>query len=258
MMTKYLIYTGIFLLLGACSNKAIYYNPDQKRSIYFNWDLNKYVSNVAPDTVFFSFAIYEEKEVEYRIPVKSMGMSVDEDQCFELEVVEDSTTAEFGKHYEFGTLIIPKNEVEGVLPLKLKRTEDLMNHPVLLYLKFRENDYFRPMEGDHYCLSIIDGKLAKPAWWTSYYLGEYNNNNDRLYLKILENFWALGELKPVFYAEKEKEYGKFLENAPTAFFQMPGNMIWIKYVLKPAYEYYSDPENTYEGFAMVDPDRFIR
>ena len=68
---------------------------------------------MAPDTVFFSFAIYEEKEVEYRIPVKSMGMSVDEDQYFELEVVEDSTTAEFGKHYEFGTLIIPKNEVEA-------------------------------------------------------------------------------------------------------------------------------------------------
>lgn len=52
MATKYLIYTGIFLLLGACSNKAIYYNPDQKRSIYFNWDLSKYVSNVIPDTVF--------------------------------------------------------------------------------------------------------------------------------------------------------------------------------------------------------------
>ena len=77
MTTKYLIYTGIFLLFGACSNKAIYYNPDQKRSIYFNWDLSKYVSNVAPDTVFFSFAIYEEKEVEYRIPVKSMEVETD-------------------------------------------------------------------------------------------------------------------------------------------------------------------------------------
>ena len=76
MATKYLIYTGIFLLLGACSNKAIYYNPDQKRSIYFNWDLSKYVSNVIPDTVFFSFAIYEEKEVEYHIPVKSMSMRI--------------------------------------------------------------------------------------------------------------------------------------------------------------------------------------
>ena len=41
MMTKYLKYTGILHLLGACSNKAIYYNPDQKRSIYFNWDLSK-------------------------------------------------------------------------------------------------------------------------------------------------------------------------------------------------------------------------
>ena len=100
---------------------------------------------MVPDTVFFSFAIYEEKEVEYHIPMKSMGMPVDEDQYFELEVVEDSTTAEFGKHYEFGTLIIPKNEVEGILSLKLKRTEDLMNHPVLLYLKFRENDYFKPI-----------------------------------------------------------------------------------------------------------------
>ena len=45
MATKYLIYTGIFLLLGACSNKAIYYNPDQKRSIYFNWELSKVESH---------------------------------------------------------------------------------------------------------------------------------------------------------------------------------------------------------------------
>ena len=35
MATKYLIYTGIFLLLGACSNKAIYYNPDQIEKYLF-------------------------------------------------------------------------------------------------------------------------------------------------------------------------------------------------------------------------------
>lgn len=258
MTIKYLIYIGVFLLLGACSNSVIYYNPNQKRSIYFDWDLSKYTANVAPDTVFFSFAIYEEKEVEYCIPVKVIGMPINEDQYFELEIVEDSTTAEYGKHYEFGMLNIPKNEVNGILSLKLNRTEDIMNHPVFLYLKFKENDYFKPMENDHYFLSITDGKLAKPAWWSDYYFGVYNNNNDKLYLKILENFWALEELKPVFYAEKVKEYGKYLEDAPTAFFQLPGNMIWIKYVLKPAYEYYSDPVNTYEGFAMVNPDRFIR
>ena len=258
MATKYLIYTGIFLLLGACSNKAIYYNPDQKRSIYFNWELSKYISNVVPDTVFFSFAIYEEKEVEYHIPVKSMGMPVDEDQHFELEVVEDSTTAEFGKHYEFGTLIIPKNEVEGILSLKLKRTEDLMNHPVLLYLKFRENDYFKPIANNYYRLSVVDGALPEPQWWAPNFLGVYARNNDRLYRKMLEYFWQLEELKPIFYKEKVEEYGLYLEYAKAGFYQVKGNIIWINYVFKPAYDFYTDPANTYEGFDMVNPDRFIR
>ncbi|RHR82857.1 DUF4843 domain-containing protein [Odoribacter sp. AF15-53] len=258
MKFKYLIYLGITLLLGACSNRAIFYDPDQKRSIYFYWDLSKFVSHVAPDTMFFSFAIYEGKECEYHIPVKSMGMPVDKDQHFDVEIVSDSTTAELGKHYEFSSLIIPKNEVDGILSLKLKRTEDIVDHPVILYLRFKENDNFKPMEDDYYCLSIIDGKLAVPVWWYAVYFGEYNNNNDRLYLKILENFWALEELKPMFYAEKVKEYGQYLEKAPAGFFQFPGNIIWIKYVFKPAYDFYCDPANTYEGFAMVNPDRFIR
>lgn len=258
MKFKYLIYLGITLLLGACSNEAIFYDPDQKRSIYFYWDLSKYADNVVPDTIPFSFAIYEGKECEYHIPVKSMGMPVDKDQYFDVEIVSDSTTAEFGKHYEFVSLIIPKNEVNGILSLKLRRTKDIVDHPVILYLRFKENENFRPMEGDHYCLSIIDGKLAAPSWWAPFYFGEYKNDNDKLYLKLLENFWALEDLKPVFYAEKVKEYGRYLENAPATFFQLPGNIIWIKYVFKPAYDFYSDPANTYEGFAMVNPDRFIR
>ena len=49
------IYRNISFLLGACSNKAIYYNPDQKRSIYFNWELSKYVSNVAARYGVFQF-----------------------------------------------------------------------------------------------------------------------------------------------------------------------------------------------------------
>lgn len=58
--------------------------------------------------------------------------------------------------------------------------------------------------------------------------------------------------------KKRRSTGSFWKMPQQLFFQMPGNMIWIKYVLKPAYEYYRDPVNTYEGFAMVDPDRFIR
>lgn len=220
MTIKYLIYIGVFLLLGACSNSVIYYNPDQKRSIYFDWDLSKYTANVVPDTVFFSFAIYEEKEVEYCIPVKVIGMPINEDQYFELEIVEDSTTAEYEKHYEFGMLNIPKNEVNGIFSLKLNRTEDIMNHPVFLYLKFKENDYFKPMENDHYFLSITDGKLAKPAWWSDYYLGEYNNNNDKLYLKILENFWGIGRIETGVLCGESERIWEVFRRCPNSIFSV--------------------------------------
>ena len=258
MATKYLIYTGIFLLLGACSNKAIYYNPDQKRSIYFFKDVSKYNSGIVPDTIEFSFAALEEAEYQYDIPVKFIGMPAEENLECEIEVVADSTTAVQGMHFEIEKLVFPKGKVEGTFVLHLKRTGDIMSRPVMIYLRFKENDGFTAMENEHYRLSVVDGILVAPTWWPANYFGVYANNNHKLYRKILEYYWELEELKPVFYAEAVKEYGKYLEKAPAGFFQQPGNIIWIKYVLKPAYEFYSDPANTYEGFAMVDPDRFIR
>ena len=46
----------------ACSDKTIIYNPEQKRSIYFYKDVNRYASGVVPDTIEFSFAALEESE----------------------------------------------------------------------------------------------------------------------------------------------------------------------------------------------------
>lgn len=260
MKKEYFVILNLFVLfLGwSCSNKALVYNPDQKRSVYFYKDTRRYVAGVVPDTVEFSFAAFEESEYQYDIPVKFIGTPVAEDLECKVEVMADSTTAEEGKHFEIKKLIFPKGEVEGTLSVRLRRTEDIMNRPVIIYLKLKENDDFIPMEGEHFRLSVVDGELVAPIWWTTYYLGEYANGNHKLYQKILENYWMLEELKPVFYAETVKEYGKYLEKAPVGFFQQLGNMVWIKYVFKPAYEFYSDPANTYEGFDMIDPDSYIR
>lgn len=260
MKNKYIIWLNlsILFLVGACSNDAIVYNPDQKRSIYFFKDAGKYNSGVVPDTVEFSFAALEEAEYRYDIPVRFIGMPVEEDVECEVEVVADSTTAVLGKHFEIEKLVFPRGKVEGILSLQLKRTGDMMGNPVMIYLRFKENDRFTAMENEHYRLSVVDGVLVAPAWWPANHFGVYANNNHKLYRKILECYWELEELKPVFYAETVKEYGKYLEKAPAGFFQQPGNIVWVKYVLKPAYEFYRDPANTYDGFAMVDPDRFIR
>ena len=132
MRNKYLLYIGIFLCMGiwACSNDAVYYDVNQKRSIYFTWDRYNSVTKTASDTVFFSFALYNETEYEYRVPIKVAGMPLGEELTYEVEVVADSSTAKYDKHFKFGKLVIPKNEVEGYLSIILDRTEDIMDHPV--------------------------------------------------------------------------------------------------------------------------------
>lgn len=73
MKNKYLLYIGIFLCMGiwACSNDAVYYDVNQKRSIYFTWDRYNSVTKTASDTVFFSFALYN--ETEYRVSSSDQG-----------------------------------------------------------------------------------------------------------------------------------------------------------------------------------------
>lgn len=83
----------------------------------------------------------------------------------EVEVVADSTTAVLGKHFEIEKLVFPRGKVEGILSLQLKRTGDMMGNPVMIYLRFKENDCFTAMENEHYRLSVVDGVLVAPAWW---------------------------------------------------------------------------------------------
>ena len=102
MRNKYLLYIGIFLCMGiwACSNDAVYYDVNQKRSIYFTWDRYNSVTKTASDTVFFSFALYNETEYEYRVPIKVAGMPLGEELTYEVEVVADSSTAKYDKHFK--------------------------------------------------------------------------------------------------------------------------------------------------------------
>lgn len=137
----------------------------------------------------------------------------------------------------------------------------MMDHAFYLHFSLAENEDFRPLSDEEtFCLAVADGILPEPHWWTvgEFYLGKYANNNHKLYQKMLDNFRTLEEINPIFYEETIETYGMYLENAPDGFFQKYNTVIWVKYVMKPAYDYYMLPENNYEGFAMQNPDRFIR
>lgn len=214
---------------------------------------------VKNDSSEFSFAYYEDSTYIYKFPVKYTGMPVNENTEFAVKILSDSSSAVIHKHYDIGKLQISPDTKECFLSFELYRTEDIMENPVNIKFRLEENENFKPLHVFSHNLIVVDGILPAPPWWdiAKFYLGEYKNNNHKLYRKILEYYWLLEKDKPVFYAETLKQYGRYLENAPAGFYQKNNTIIWVKYVLKPAYEYFSDPEHTYEGFSMVNPDRFI-
>ena len=73
---------------------------------------------------------------------------------------------------------------------------------------------------------------------------------------MLEKYWELEELRPRNMLDFQENYGRLLRRTPrhgSGLRNYPG--IWVKYVLKPVYEYYQ--EHPTEGVNMPNPDKFI-
>lgn len=233
------------LITFSCSDDDLMYDIHQKRSVYFD-RTNKV------DTVFFSFVSVEGDSYNYQIPIKTIGKPVHEIQKPTVSVVTDSTTAQEEVHYVIGEISIPADSVRGFLNIQLKKTEEMKKKSCHLYLRFAENEYFKPIANDDYILSVTDGEYTRPDWWKDSDLGTFSSG---LFKRILEKYWELEKLRPVEYAYFEENYGRLLENAPAWFWSGEYPAIWVKYVFKPVYEYYQ--EHPTEGVHMKNPDAFL-
>lgn len=234
----------IALTAYACHDKLMY-DTAQKRSIYFEREKKN-------NPVHFSFISEEGDTFDYAIPLKTVGMPVASEQTASVTVVADSSTAKEGVHYRITEPVIASGAVTAQLIVTLFRTPDMLNKPFVLYLRFEENDYFKPMDADDFVLHITDGEYTRPKWWKDADLGNFSSG---LFKRILEKYWELEEIRPVEYLFFEEEYGRLLENAPDWFWSGTYKTIWVKYVLKPVWEYYQ--ENPTEGVNMVNPDKHV-
>lgn len=234
-------------LIISCSDDDLMYDVYQKRSIYFDR------GNTDSDTTFFSFVTVEEDSYDYGTRVGVIGKPIGEPQRFVVAVVVDSTTARENEHYAIGELLIPADSVWGTLHIRLNRTGEMLERAFLLYLQFMENEYFRPAANNRFILSIADGEYTRPDWWKDADLGTFSSD---LFKRILEKYWELEDIRPVEYAYFEENYGRILENAPAWFWSNQYPTLWVKYVLKPVYEYYQD--NPTEGVNMPNPDKLLK
>lgn len=116
----------------------------------------------------FSFTMTQEDKFTYEIPVMLMGRISGEDRKFKIMVVDTSTTAIAGVHYDRlqEEYILPANSHTMNLPIVLHSTDDLKSGIVKLGLRIVENDHFyvvSPVNGSK--ILFVTNQISKPSYW---------------------------------------------------------------------------------------------
>lgn len=180
-MTNTLINKGLWFLVAmiflvSCKKEELkLYEQDPR--IYFERGLSE-------DFTFTNFGEEVTSDTIY-IPLRIMGSATDQDRTFDI-IVDDSSTAVRGYHFDFGSMVIPANSYAVDLPIYLYRKPGLKDSIADAYLTIGETADFKPGYGDkvridpydrlHYKISIND-QLLKPSDWDFswlFFLGDYS------------------------------------------------------------------------------------
>lgn len=258
----YIILTLALVSLDACKASKLMYDTSQKDRLYFTMPETPGVA---------SFALISDDYINYETPVNMMGMPKNYDRPVKLRFIADKEgTVLLGQteinviparenvDYEFVGLDIPAGKVEGLLRLKLKRTEIMKEKHVSIRFRVEEDAEFRPMDVDssnikriltpEFHIYVNAGEPVCPSWWDAstsssnlfgwhMFLGNFYPDKFR---KLLEYYHAMEVKNPVIYQRCVDKYGVNLdrEGIQAAFFQRENPAIWATYVLIPLYNYY--------------------
>lgn len=251
-MWKNLLIIYTLLAFVACSDSDLYYDTDQKHTIYFN----KPETDVERDYTTFSFAFYSIQDTIIDIPVKYIGMPVDKEQTFKVKLVTDTIgpAAVENTDFEFISLTFPPNQIEANLKIKLNRSEVLKDTTYAISLVFEENEIFTPKHQTFFKLQVSDGELPKPNWWDMSTRYQYNRvlgiYHPAKYRMLLEYFKNTRNTYPDFYKYSVEKLGEFLNEVSEddrSFFFKKYSSIWGKQVFEPVWEYFTNPATMIPG-----------
>ena len=140
---------AMMLALASCSQDEFITYDGSKSGIYFQRVASTDLSGTPltyTDSIVVSFTQYkaEVTETNVKVPVNVMGNPVDRDRHFSVVVNKELSTAQEGVHFELDqtNCVIPAGEVSTTLPVKIKRTEDLLKSKVRLVLELQDNEEF--------------------------------------------------------------------------------------------------------------------
>ena len=158
-MKKYIFLISVLLVAWACSEDEIN-NYQSTRYLYFS------KPEVLDSATFLSFSHYPgATEKTINVEVTLIGDLLEENASYQLEIDQDSTTAD-PSDYE---LDLPQtfaaNQVKDPIEIKVFN-KNLANKEVTLYLRIVENEHFTPGLKKNRAARIIFNDIAsQPLWW---------------------------------------------------------------------------------------------
>lgn len=172
-MKKYmLIAFGLLAFLqNGCKKAALMpYELSPRITIYKNG------ITAGRDSIIYSFAVKEET-IAYdtvKLPVRIMGNVAAHDRKISYAVIPDSTDAP-QENYELLPAIVPANSHEGMLWIKVKKTNELKTKERRIWISLKSSEDFQPgaKELQTYLIKL-NNYLTKPASWDEIRFGEYS------------------------------------------------------------------------------------
>jgi hypothetical protein len=154
---------SFLFVFASCKNDGFYYKDEARVRLKapYEWALGT-------DSMDFSFVKYPESVTEYNLPVTIfiMGNPANHARTVNLAFNEAKTTAQ-EKHYAFpAQVVLPADSFRVIFPVCLKRTADLQEKGVCLYLQILESSDFKigASEENHLLIKWSD-ILTRPANW---------------------------------------------------------------------------------------------
>ena len=145
-----IICANIISFLWSCDKKEIPVFASDDAGIYFQRLTNAVYGSTTEyygDSTDFSFAgtnAYYTSHVLYA-PVLTMGKVVDYDRPFKVVVDMEETTAVEGKDFEIelDSLVIKAGTSKAEVPVRIIRTETLLEKTLKIVLRLQENEHFK-------------------------------------------------------------------------------------------------------------------
>ena len=176
--SKYSLLLLAIIVFASCQKKDIGRFDTVTDYIYFDipYQLNKYgeQTDYRLDSLFYSFALdnIDVKDTVINVVVKIVGVPVDEDRAYTVELVQDETTAT-NEDWDAGILnnrFIPAGAITDTIHIRVRRNEILQDewHQITLKIfsgricRFAvcESDFFRYLGGTGLVVYLFQGFWA--------------------------------------------------------------------------------------------------